>query len=206
MEITGFITLIQNLSSLGYVAMFLVAFLEVLIFVGVIFPGQNLIIASGFLAQQGAFNMVTLMLVVMVGTIAANYFNYFLGRLYGDAFLLKYGKHFKFQKKHLSIAKHYMRLHTGKTLLVGRFNALIRCFIPFVAGTTGVGIFKFSFYTILGSVVWTFLFVGIGYLLGRSFEVAFGYMGIVAVVSFVLVGIIFYIFMKKHYNIDVLKG
>lgn len=207
MDVTGFITLIQNYALWGYVIMFLIAFFEVLVVVGAFFPGQNLIIASGFIAQQGGFDISILTLLVFVGTLFGNLVSYYLGKIYGDRFLIRFGKYFYVEEKHLKVAKAYMKQHLGKTLIIGRFNHIIRSFIPFVAGTSEVGIIRFLLYNVIGAALWTSVFVGVGYILGRTYEVAFGYASALSIIAFILISVLFYWFYKKTYKkIDILKN
>jgi len=76
--------------------------------------------------------------------------------------------------------------------MVGRCMPVIRGLVAYPAGVAEMNIFKFMIFTTLGSVVWTALFVYLGYMLGDNLEVVntwlheFSIVVMIGIVAFIL--------------------
>jgi len=63
--------------------------------IGIIFPGQNvLLIIGGFFAQISHWNLVWVIVVTSVSAIIGNYIGYWMGTKWGKVFFEKYGMWF----------------------------------------------------------------------------------------------------------------
>ena len=60
-----------------------------------------------------------------------------------------------------------MNEHTGKTMVIGRFNSITRAFAPFVAGIGRMNYLYFITYNIIGGFLWVSIFVLGGYFFGN---------------------------------------
>ena len=96
-----------------------------------------------------------------------------------------------------------MHHHTGKTIILGRFNSLTRAFAPFVAGSSDVPMGRFLTYNIIGAISWAISFVMIGYIFGQSYEIASKYIGkfILAAIVISIAFVYAYKFVNKKKNI-----
>ncbi len=180
------------LSQWGYLIVFLTTVIEALPFFGLIIPGQVIVIIAGFLSRIGVFDFWVIFSVVALGAIIGDFIGYFLGRKYGYSFIRKYGKRFYFKKEYFEKTKKLMNEHAGKSLVFGRFNSFTRAFAPFVAGSTHVPLPQFIFYNIIGGIAWAGFFVTLGYILGKSYEVATAHIGIyIFIATIVSIALIF---------------
>jgi membrane protein DedA with SNARE-associated domain/membrane-associated phospholipid phosphatase len=141
-------------------------------------------------------------LVSALGAILGDLIGYLLGKKYGYTFILKYGKYFFFKKEYFEKTERLMNHHTGKALIIGRFNSLTRAFAPFVAGVSHVGFLKFFAYNIVGGISWALTFVSIGFIFGKGYEVASHYIGkfifLAVVLSILLIYSYHFINKRKH--------
>ena len=186
------------LNHWGYWVVLLFATFEAAPLIGLLVPGMSIVIAGGFLARLGILDIGDVIFFAAVGAIAGDLIGYFIGRKYGYRFISKYGKYFFFKKEHLEKTKKLINKHTGKTLIIGRFNSLTRSFAPFVAGSTGVPLSKFLTYNIVGGISWAFVFVYIGYAFGQSYEIALKYIDKFTLIVVVLGLLIIYLYKTKH--------
>lgn len=175
----------------GYWIVFFSALSESLPAVGLFIPGQTIVILAGFIAKLNGLNIFYVFLLAAMGAMIGDLIGYFTGRYYGYSFLTAYGKYFLFKKEYYEKTKAVMNKHSGKTIILGRFNSLTRAFAPFVAGSTDVSFLKFLIYDLIGCVSWSIVFVSIGYIFGKSYEVAlrytqFFFVGVILVVILII--------------------
>lgn len=116
---------------------------------------------------------------------------------------MKYGKYVFFKEAYFEKTKRLIARHAGKTIIVGRFNPIMRAFVPFVSGSSGIHILKFSLYNVIGGVSWAMSSVFIGFIFGQSYEIVAKYIGrfvsVALIVSIILV--FFYRFINKRKHI-----
>ncbi len=189
------------LNSGGYWVIFIAAVLEALPF-GFLVPGHLIVILGGFFAKLGIFNFWYVMLLATIGAIIGDTLGFILGREYGYLFLSKYGRYFFLKKTFLEKTRKLVREHTGKTLIIGRFNPATRSFSPFIAGASNIKFSRFMIYNIIGGVSWAVSSVLIGYIFGASYEIASKYIGRFIFIAIILsIAIVYgyrFINKKKH--------
>lgn len=173
-------TLLQIIPQLGHWGswvIFFAALFEAVPLVGMFVPGHTIIIAAGFFARLGLLNIYLVMVVGSLGAIIGDLVGYEIGRLYGHKFVTKYGKYFFFKEEYLVKTKQLVKEHTGKTLILGRFNLITRAFAPFAAGMSEIKFNRFLLFNIIGGISWAVSSVLIGYIFGASYEVVSKYFG-----------------------------
>ena len=190
------------LNHWGYWIILFAAMLEASPFFGLLIPGQLIVIIGGFFVKLGILDIWDTILVVSLGAILGDLMGYLLGRKYGYSFITRYGKYFFFKREYFEKTKKLMKHHVGKTLIIGRFNSLTRAFAPFVAGSSEIPFIKFLTYNIIGGISWAVSFVMIGYIFGKSYEIAAQYIGKFIFIAIVLSVIIIYLYRfinkRKH--------
>ena len=167
--------LIEHISRLGhwsYLVFFLGAALECSAFLGLLVPGESLVLVSGFLASQGLLHLGDLIFAVAVGAIVGDSVGYELGRRLGRPWLLRYGRWAGLRSLHLEQADAFFARHGGKTVFLGRFVGFLRALAPFVAGSARMRYGQFLTYNALGGILWSSSFVLLGYALGEGWRTA----------------------------------
>ncbi len=181
----GLIDTILNLpkplvADWGYIILFLMATLEATPVFGFLAAGQVIVAAAGFFVKMGVLDLTTVLIISILGAILGDYLSYVIGKRYGDArirnFISDYGKYFLVKEGYYEKTNEVMRDHTGKWLIIGRFNSVTRAFAAFVAGTSKVDIAKFMFYNVTGGILWGATYTMLGYLFGESYEIISGYL------------------------------
>ena len=59
-------------------------------------------------------------------------------------------------------------LFRSMTIVVGRFLPFIRTFAPFVAGVAEMTRSRFTFYNVVGALIWVISLTGLGYIFGNT--------------------------------------
>jgi membrane protein DedA with SNARE-associated domain len=189
-----FSALTQTVSSVavggGYITLFLTTFLEGIPLLGIFIPGHVAIVAAGFLASVGVLNIYFVIAITAIGAIAGDYMSFSLGRKYGWPFIDRLRKYFFLKDSHLEKAKRLLEVHTGKALVIGRFNPVTRGIFPFLVGASHVPSRNFWIYNSIGGCAWVATSVLLGYVLGFGYHIAadvFGKMILAAVIAGILI-------------------
>jgi membrane protein DedA with SNARE-associated domain/membrane-associated phospholipid phosphatase len=192
------LTLVSRLGQWGYLIIFLGATLECAAFLGVLVPGEALVLFGGFLAANGSLEVGDLTFWVCVGAVLGDSLGYELGRHLGRPWLLRYGRWVGVREWHLARAEAFFQRHGGKTVLLGRFIGFLRALVPFVAGTSGMPYRRFFPYNAAGAVLWSVSFVLLGYVLGWSWQLVEQWLGAAsAILGAVLVLVIGLIWLGR---------
>lgn len=153
---------------LYYTLLGLLAFLESLAFVGLLFPGSVLIVFTGFLAANGKGDFLVLAAVYALGAFLGDLVSYILGARYSDSILSR--PWFKKREGLLRKAEAYFVAHGGKSVFLGRFIGFLRPFIPFIAGSARMKPIPFILYALVSGILWGISYPGIGFVCGASWQ------------------------------------
>src|ERR1700737_2865082 len=85
------VNLVGRLGHWGYLAIFLGAMLESAAFLGLLVPGEALVLVAGFFAAQGLLDIGDLILLVAIGAIIGDSIGYEMGFRTGRPALERYG-------------------------------------------------------------------------------------------------------------------
>jgi membrane protein DedA with SNARE-associated domain/membrane-associated phospholipid phosphatase len=162
----------SKLGSFTYVLVGLSAFIETAAFVGLVLPGETVVILGGALAGQGQTSVVLTIGVVWVAAIAGDSVSFLLGRRLGREFLLRYGPRVRITHERFARVESYFSRHGGKTIVIGRFIGLVRALAPFTAGSSGMRYGYYLPFCVLGTGLWAVTFVLIGYFASQSLDAA----------------------------------
>jgi membrane protein DedA with SNARE-associated domain/membrane-associated phospholipid phosphatase len=160
----------QALGPWTYALVGVSAFLETGAFVGLVAPGETIVIAGGVIAGQGEIELIPLIGLVWVCAVLGDTTSFFIGRRLGRKFLERYGPRVKISHQRLEQVEGYFDRHGGKTILIGRFIGLVRALAPFIAGASGLAYKRFLPYSVVGTALWSTTFCVLGYIFWRSFD------------------------------------
>lgn len=189
--------LVPYLDQFGYPTLFVLTFLETSAFLGLVAPGEAIIVLCGFYAYRGILDPWLVGLVAMTGAALGDQVGYLLGRTYGHGLIRRFGRFFFFSEKRLLATERYYQKHGGKTVFIGRFMSILRSFGPVVAGISRMPYRTFVSWSVPSCIVWGIVFTVIGYFFGKSWEIIDQYMGWGGAAAFVL-GIIAVLWFLHH--------
>lgn len=172
----------QFLGNWTYLVVGLLAFLETGAFVGLLVPGETMLLVGGAVAGLGVINLYLLIAIGWSMAFLGDTVSFFLGRKLGRDFLLKHGSRLGITPERFARVEDHFERHGGTTVLVGRFVGVIRAVAPFIAGSSGMRYPAFAPYSILGSGLQVSIHILVGYFFARSLDVAAEYVGLVAVI------------------------
>lgn len=143
----------------------LVIFAEAGLLVGVLLPGDTLLIPAGLLAAQGKLSLAGVLFVAWIGSVLGSEMGYYVGRKAGKRIFRKRNS-LLFRQEYLAKAHQFYGKHGGKAILIARFLPFVRTCAPLVAGATKMNHHTFMIFNIVGGGIWVAITVLTSYWLG----------------------------------------
>ncbi len=148
-----------------YFILFAIIFCETGLVVAPFLPGDSLLFISGAFCATGAMDIRLFIVVLLIAAVLGDNVNYLIGKKIGSAVFTK--DYRWIDKKALNYTHEFFEKHGGKTITLCRFVPLVRTFAPFVAGVTGMKMFYFQLYNLLGAFLWIVGLTVAGYFFGN---------------------------------------
>ncbi|HEY0390768.1 MAG TPA: bifunctional DedA family/phosphatase PAP2 family protein [Solirubrobacterales bacterium] len=193
----------NTLGAWTYLLVGVFAFAETGAFVGLVVPGETVMLLGGAVAGQGAIDIYLLIAIAWFSAWAGDTTSFFIGRRLGREFVLKNGPRFGIGHERFEKVEDYFSRHGGKTIFIGRFISLVRAFAPFIAGSSGMRYRAFVPYSVLGTGLWASAHILVGYFFSRSIESAAKYAGRGAfVLASTIVVIVAVVFVVRRLRVE----
>ncbi len=160
----------EALGPWTYLLVGIMAFLETGAFVGLLAPGETVILVGGVVAGQGEIDIIVLIAIIWVCAVAGDMTSFYVGRRLGRGFLVKHGPKVQITEARIEQTEAFFDKHGGKAIFLGRFVGLIRAVAPFLAGSSGMPLRRFAPYDILGAGLWGTTFALLGFFFWRSID------------------------------------
>jgi undecaprenyl-diphosphatase len=206
LDLQGLLEDVSNtLGAWTYLLVGAFAFAETGAFVGLVVPGETVMLLGGAVAGQGAIDIYLLIAIAWFSAWAGDTTSFFLGRRLGREFVMRHGPRVGISHERFEKVEDYFSRHGGKTIFIGRFISLVRAFAPFIAGSSGMRYRNFVPYSVLGTGLWASAHILVGYFFSRSIETAAKYAGkgafLLATLIVVVVGAVaLYRFFREEEN------
>lgn len=147
-----------------------IVFAETGLFAGFFLPGDALLFVTGIFCSttnriQGIVSSALfethnqwadlgiLWIMISIAGILGNFVGYWFGRKSGP-FLFERKDSFFFKKKYLVQAHDFYEKNGGGAIIIARFVPFVRTFAPIVAGIVKMDKKKFTYYNIVGCMLW----------------------------------------------------
>lgn len=193
------VQIVRDYRTWTYLIIFLIIFAETGFVVTPFLPGDSLLFAVGALIAKGdtGLNIYIMALLLIAAGISGNTVNYFLGSFLGPK-VFKPGNRI-LKVEYYNKTKDYFNKKGGNMLIFSRFMPIFRTFAPFVAGIGKMKFVHFTYYNVVGGVLWIVSFLGIGFIFGNISIIKnnFTYVMLVIIVLTLLPAIIAAIKAKK---------
>ena len=174
--------LVNSIGALGYPGIFILMFLESSFFP---FPSEVVMIPAGYLAYQGKMNLILVIVIGVLGSIAGAWFNYFLAERLGRKLILKFLK-----EHHLKMVEDFFEKHGPISTFNGRLIPVIRQYISFPAGLARMNPLKFTVYTTAGAGIWVTILVFLGYFIGQNQVLIHQYLNEITIITLIAITIL----------------
>jgi membrane protein DedA with SNARE-associated domain len=156
--------------QLSFVAVFLLALSEAVPVIGTVVPGSTLILAVSALATAAGMSPWVLLIAAVAGAVVGDGFSFWLGHRYRRRILRGWPLN-RFPRL-IERSAQLIRKYGIASVFLARFTAVVRAFVPLLAGILRMSTRHFYVANILSALVWAPLHVFPGVLIGLA--IAFG--------------------------------
>ncbi len=191
------------ITSLGYLGIGLLMFLENL-FPPI--PSELIMPLAGFTVAKGEMQFIPAVVAGVIGTVLGAFPWYYLGKVMNEERLEKlanqYGKWISVSVSDIHKVNNWFARHGGKAVFFGRLVPGIRTLISLPAGMNNMSLIPFLIYSTAGTVLWTLLLTGAGYILGDNYTLVETYLGPVSKIVLVIlvIGFLMWVIRKQLRN------
>ena len=149
-----------------YALLFLIIFVETGVVVMPFLPGDSLLFIVGAMCGAGLMSLPLVMGLLLAAAILGDQTNYTIGRYFGPR-VFQWEESRFFSRRGFDQAHAFYEKYGGITIILARFMPFVRTFVPFVAGVAEMTRSKFSFFNVVGAVIWVVGLLSVGYLFGN---------------------------------------
>jgi membrane protein DedA with SNARE-associated domain len=131
-------------------------------------PSEVVLPFAGYLVFLGKMSFWLAVIVASIGSLIGTLIDYYIGFYLGRAAILRYGRYFRLNEKHLATSERWFAKYGEMTVLLARFVPAIRALVGFPAGIAEMKLWKFIAYSTIGIVVWDAILIYLGFLAGQN--------------------------------------
>lgn len=152
------------------VVIFLIAFGEALLIIGLFVPSTVVLVSAGTLVGTGHLPFMPVFLATVFGAIAGDQISYWAGRLFGE----RLKGYWPLSRYPALVAKgeDFVRNHGGKSIAIGRFVPGVKAVVPGIVGMLGMSQPFFIFVNVTSGIFWGAAHVFPGILIGQGLALA----------------------------------
>jgi membrane protein DedA with SNARE-associated domain len=121
---------------------------------GLPLPGEAMLIAGAALAAGGELRLVPLLLSAWLAAVLGDNIGFAIGRFGGRRLILSYGARIGITDSRLARVEAFFQRFGAQIVVVARFFAVLRQLNGLVAGTVGMGWWRFLAFNALGAALW----------------------------------------------------
>lgn len=162
-------------------------------------PSEVVLPLAGFLASQGAMNIVLVVITATLGAYLGALVLYGLGAKLGhDRSVRMLAKLPLVDREDFEKSADWFSRHGGRSVFFGRLVPGVRSLVSLPAGSERMPLWRFSLLTVLGSALWNGLLIGLGAALGSQYELIDRYAGVLDwIVIAVLAGVVIWLVIRR---------
>jgi membrane protein DedA with SNARE-associated domain len=132
-------------------------------------PSEAIMLFAGFSVSEGEMTLVGIVIAGVLGNLVGSWIAYAVG-YFGRIDLLEKNKLIHISPKHLKWADDWFARYGSVTVFFSRCLPIIRTFISLPAGVAKMPFWRFTAYTLLGSIPWVLMLALVGEAVGDNWE------------------------------------
>ncbi|MFO7691083.1 MAG: VTT domain-containing protein [Cryobacterium sp.] len=159
--------LINGFGPWALLGVCLIVFAETGLLIGFLLPGDTLLIITGLLTFAGVITIDIWWVALAIGLAAflGGEVGYLIGHRFGPR-VFERKESGIFSIKNVERTNAFFVRFGGLAVIVARFVPIVRTFAPIAAGVGHMDYRKYTFYNLVGALIWGAGLTCVGYLLG----------------------------------------
>jgi membrane protein DedA with SNARE-associated domain len=186
----------EFIGSAGEAAVFLLMVLESAC---IPIPSEAIMLFAGFSVSKGELSLFGIVAAGVLGNLVGSWIAYAVG-YFGRIDLLEKNKLIHISPKHLKWADDWFARYGNATVFFSRMLPIIRTFISLPAGVAKMPFWRFTAYTLLGSIPWVLMLAIVGEKVGDNWEDwrhKLGYLDYVVLLA-IVAGIVYWLVRRRR--------
>jgi membrane-associated protein len=170
--LTAAIASLEAIGAWRYLVAFVGMFCETSLFVGLIVPGDTIVLITAT-ANKGLAEWLLLLVTVIVGSLAGESVGYALGAWFGDRLRAsRIGQ--RVGEQHWLRAERWLDRRGGFAIFISRFLPVLHALVPVTVGASDVPYRRFIAWTAPACALWALIYVSVGTAAGTSYRALSG--------------------------------
>lgn len=181
----------------GYIAIFLLMLAESAC---IPFPSEVTMLVGGWYAADGRLDFFLVGTAGVLGNLVGSWVAYAVGRTTGRGLLDRYGKYVFIRSHDIDRAEEWWERYGEAATFVSRLLPVIRTFISLPAGIARMPFWKFTIYTFLGVIPWTFALTWLGVVVEDNWERVLNYFDVPTLIigGLLIVGVVVWYLRRRQ--------
>lgn len=188
-------TIVHLIATYGYWILFILISVESL---GIPLPGETALVTAAAFAANGDLDIAWVFGIGAIAAIVGDNCGYWLGSTGGLQLVERYGHRVGLSGAKLTRVRGFYERHGSKTVLIGRFIAILRSWAAILAGVMKMSYPRFVAFNAAGCILWASVFSTLGYLFGKNLPLVEKYIRQVGIAFGVLLVIAIAVFLMRR--------
>lgn len=142
--------------------------LETSVLIGLVVPGDTVVIVAGT-AVASPLEGIVLIVVVVIGALVGESIGFWLGRLLGPAIRhSRLGR--RIGEENWERSERYLRRRGGPAIFISRFLPVLHSLVPLTVGMSGYSYRRFLAWTVPACIIWSTLYVSVAALAAGTYR------------------------------------
>ncbi len=170
--LTALLASLEAIGAWRYLVAFGGMFCETSLFLGLVVPGDSLVLLTAT-ANRGFLQWLLLLLAVITGSLAGESVGYAIGAWFGDRLRAsrlgqRIGEHQWLR------AERWLNRRGGAAIFISRFLPVLHALVPVTVGASDVPYRRFIAWTAPACALWALIYVSVGTAAGSSYRALSG--------------------------------
>lgn len=169
-------------------------------------PSEVILLFGGALTNYTRLEVFEVILYSTLGSLVGAYILYIIGNLLNKDRLKKIvsgkiGKILKLKIDDIDKADLWFNENGNLAVFFCRFIPIVRSLISIPAGMSSMPIFKFTIYTIIGTIIWNTVLVSLGSIMGENWsKIVFIFKDYSIVIKVILISLVIFTIFKIYFK------
>lgn len=155
----------------GLISVFIIVALE---YANFPLPSEIILTGLGMIAAKYDMNIISILIVSVLGGLAGSILNYYIGLKLGRCALEKMMMIFPRSKNSIKKSYKFICKYDKTSVCISRIIPVARTVISIVAGVVDMNLFLFTIYSAIGITLWNTVLIFVGYIVEDNLTIIIG--------------------------------